>query len=210
MLRLYLVRHGETLSNIRHTLQGWSDTPLTSNGIQQGKNLGLGLSDIPFLKIYSSTSERAYDTACYISENRNLEIKMCKGLKEINFGDLETGSNVFEGCNTFYERLHYPYNLVNGENIDQVCKRLKETITSIVEKNMHLDGNILCISHGIAILAILRMVDEETYQKCIRDEMQLANCSVSIISWDNGQFKIEKINNIEYERKGGRHEENYK
>lgn len=208
MLRLYLIRHGETLSNTWNTLQGWSDTPLTKNGIQQGKNLGKGLSRIPFSKIYTSTSERAYDTACYANADRNLAITMCRGLKEINFGNLETKSNVFEGCTTFEERLNYPYNIVNGENIDQVCIRLKETICAIVEENASMDGNIMCVSHGIAILSILRMVDENVYQECIKNEMQLGNCSVTMISWDHGTYQIEEINNMEYERNGRLYEEN--
>ena len=74
MMYFYFVRHGETLSNIWHTLQGWSDTPLTEKGIAQGKALGRGLANTPFEKIYSSTSERAYDTACYIRGKRNMEI----------------------------------------------------------------------------------------------------------------------------------------
>ena len=41
MLNLYFVRHGETLSNVWKTLQGWSDTPLTNLGIKQGKWLGI-------------------------------------------------------------------------------------------------------------------------------------------------------------------------
>ena len=34
---LYLMRHGETLFNSQHRIQGWSDSPLTSKGIKQLK-----------------------------------------------------------------------------------------------------------------------------------------------------------------------------
>jgi probable phosphoglycerate mutase len=33
MKDLYLMRHGETLFNIRRKIQGWCDSPLTENGI---------------------------------------------------------------------------------------------------------------------------------------------------------------------------------
>ena len=105
----YFVRHGETLSNIWHTLQGWSDTPLTEKGIAQGKALGRGLANTPFEKIYSSTSERAYDTACYIRGKRNMEITMCRGLKEMNFGTFETKANTFAGCETYLQRIQFPW-----------------------------------------------------------------------------------------------------
>ena len=114
MLKLYFIRHGETLSNTWHTLQGWSDTPLTANGIMQGKALGKGLADIPFLKAYTSTSERAYDTACYALGKRNLKPIMCRGLKEMNFGTLETKPNSFLGCETYIERVTYDWSSVGG------------------------------------------------------------------------------------------------
>lgn len=37
MKTLYLVRHGETLFNALHKIQGWCDSPLTKKGIQQAK-----------------------------------------------------------------------------------------------------------------------------------------------------------------------------
>ena len=35
MKKLYLMRHGETLFNVQHKIQGWCDSPLTENGKQQ-------------------------------------------------------------------------------------------------------------------------------------------------------------------------------
>lgn len=34
MKTLYLVRHGQTLFNARHKIQGWCDFPLTQTGIK--------------------------------------------------------------------------------------------------------------------------------------------------------------------------------
>lgn len=206
MLKLYFVRHGETLSNTLHTLQGFSDTPLTKAGIKQGNDLGKGLAKIPFLKIYTSTSERAYDTACYARGNRNLDIIMNKGLKEMNFGLKECQSNTFEGCETYIERVLYPWDSVEGENIDQLTLRIKKCMDDIVEDNRHLEGNIMCVSHGLSILAAIRNVDEMKYEECLHQEIRFGNCSVSVISWDNGIYKIEEINNESYVEEGGRDE----
>ena len=35
MTRLYLMRHGQTLFNTLNRIQGWCDSPLTQEGIQQ-------------------------------------------------------------------------------------------------------------------------------------------------------------------------------
>ena len=209
MLKLYFIRHGETLSNTWHTFQGWSDTPLTQKGVAQGKALGKGLQDTSFIKIYTSTSERAYDTACYAKGNRNIPMIMCKGLKEMNFGLLETKSNTFEGCETYQERILYPYDEYEGENIDDVCERMGKTLCSIVNENKENNGNIMCVSHGISILAILRYIDEEIYQSSL-ENIRFGNCSVTIVSWNNGVYRIEDINNMEFVEKGDSYEENNK
>ena len=34
---LYLMRHGQTLFNVEHKIQGWCDSPLTEQGIKQAE-----------------------------------------------------------------------------------------------------------------------------------------------------------------------------
>ena len=58
----YLMRHGQTLFNLRRKIQGASDSPLTDLGIEQAKEAGEYLKDVDFDHYYSSTSERASDT----------------------------------------------------------------------------------------------------------------------------------------------------
>ena len=43
--RLYIARHGKTMFNTIGRAQGWSDTPLTDEGEQGIKELGVGLKD---------------------------------------------------------------------------------------------------------------------------------------------------------------------
>ena len=210
MLKLYFISHGETLSNTWHTLQGWSDTPLTANGIMQGKALGKGLADIPFLKAYTSTSERAYDTACYALGKRNLKPIMCRGLKEMNFGTLETKPNSFPGCETYIERVTYDWSSVGGETIDDLTNRMAHTLHEIITLNEDQHGNIMCVSHGLSILAAIRVVNESLYETLLRDETRFGNCCVTVISFENGKFKVEDVNNMTYVEKGLNNEKNYK
>lgn len=35
---LYLMRHGQTLFNLQHKIQGWCDSPLTELGIKQAES----------------------------------------------------------------------------------------------------------------------------------------------------------------------------
>ena len=40
-ITVYLVRHGQTWFNHFNKMQGWSDSPLTENGIKDGTNTGV-------------------------------------------------------------------------------------------------------------------------------------------------------------------------
>jgi len=87
---LYLMRHGQTLFNLRHKVQGWCDAPLTDFGIYQAKVAGKYFKDagITFDDAYSSTQERACDTLELVTDGK-LPYKRVKGLKEWNFGTFE-------------------------------------------------------------------------------------------------------------------------
>ena len=67
---LYLMRHGQTLFNLQHKIQGWCDSPLTELGIKQAKVAGKWFKDhdITFDHAYSSTSERCCDTLEIITD----------------------------------------------------------------------------------------------------------------------------------------------
>ena len=62
MKHLYMMRHGQTLFNVRRRIQGSCDSPLTELGIKQAEAARELIKDIPFDHYYSSTAERASDT----------------------------------------------------------------------------------------------------------------------------------------------------
>ena len=45
MKTLYLMRHGETMFNAQHRIQGWCDSPLTERGIEQARAMGAKLRE---------------------------------------------------------------------------------------------------------------------------------------------------------------------
>ena len=48
MIKLYLVRHGETDGNSQQWFQGASDVPLNASGIEQARRLSHFMKDIHF------------------------------------------------------------------------------------------------------------------------------------------------------------------
>ena len=89
---LYLMRHGQTMFNLRGKVQGASDSPLTKLGISQAKQAGhyFKHNHITFDEAYSSSSERACDTLENVLPDQAYQRN--KGLKEWSFGLFEGDS----------------------------------------------------------------------------------------------------------------------
>lgn len=62
-LHIYLVRHGQTLFNKYNRLQGWTNAPLTEDGLRDAERAGHKLADIDFAAAYCSDTTRAQLTA---------------------------------------------------------------------------------------------------------------------------------------------------
>lgn len=82
-LNVYLVRHGKTMFNTSRRVQGWSDTPLTNEGIEVAEFLGRGLREIPFDAVYTSDRGRTIETAGIVlreSNQAHLEINELRAI----------------------------------------------------------------------------------------------------------------------------------
>ncbi|KAK5112050.1 hypothetical protein LTR62_004584 [Meristemomyces frigidus] len=64
-MRLYLIRHGETVDNVAGLYAGVRDSALTNHGIEQARKLGayFAKTDVKLTHIYASPLQRAFKTA---------------------------------------------------------------------------------------------------------------------------------------------------
>lgn len=63
MAKLVLVRHGQSVWNLKNVFTGWVDVPLTAAGISEATDAGKEMADIKFDVIYTSLQVRALETA---------------------------------------------------------------------------------------------------------------------------------------------------
>lgn len=188
-MRAYIVRHGETLFNVKGLKQGWCDSPLTQKGIEQAKEVREKLKDIEFTEAYSSTSERAMDTLDLIVENRNIPKKALKGLKEINFGDMEGQPET-----KVHKELGYSNDdLVQfgGESCKEACQRFSAALKEI-SKNQ--DGNVLIVSHGGVMINLMLAVNKEVFLTWTKEGHPMPNCTVLVM--DIGENSIDFIERL--------------
>ena len=80
--KLYLVRHGETESNVKKVYQGAGNSLLTENGILMAKELAAFLKDLDFNGIYCSDLTRGVETANRIAKFHQVSPTIIPDLKE--------------------------------------------------------------------------------------------------------------------------------
>lgn len=111
MKKIYVVRHGRTYLNKYQRLQGWSDAPLTEEGIEGAHRMGKALKDQHFDLVASSDLKRAADTRkIIVSENDNwesTEMTQTADLRELFFGYYEAFHDT-EGVAAAFKSTKYP------------------------------------------------------------------------------------------------------
>lgn len=89
-MRLHLIRHGQTPSNVRRLLDTGIPGPgLTELGREQAAALPEALRDAGLAALYASDMVRTQLTARPLAEALGLEVAVRPGLREILAGDLE-------------------------------------------------------------------------------------------------------------------------
>ena len=196
-INFYLIRHGETEYNVEGIMQGWTDSPLTENGIDLSKKLGEGLADVSFTAAYSSDSGRAVDTAKNVLEGRDMEIAETELLREMNFGekDGKSSEGVYTDENMGY-RFSVGFDDLGGETWEELGNRMHSALETVALEHREEGGNILISTHGMSVLAALYALVPDA--EGVMEQGEIDNCSVTILEWDNGVYTLKALNDISY------------
>ena len=94
MMKLVLVRHGQSMWNLENRFTGWTDVELSEQGIKEAKEAGKVLKEkgFNFDVAYTSVLKRANDTLKYILEElgeQDIPVKKSWRLNERHYGALQ-------------------------------------------------------------------------------------------------------------------------
>jgi hypothetical protein len=135
MLRLLLIRHGETAWNAEGRLQGQADPPLSPRGRQQARALAHVVAAETVHAVYASDLRRAWETACILAAPLGLQVQQEPRWREMAFG-------YWEGLTLAQIRQRNAAALVawqadavrvappGGETLTQVTERVKTALTA--------------------------------------------------------------------------------
>ena len=203
-MKIYIVRHGETMANVKGLMQGQSESELTDTGKLLAVETGKGLANIKFDAAFSSPLRRTKATIKLILKENNNSIPNIiydDRLKEINLGLWEMKG--FSGKNpdidpalikSFFTDPFSFGNPYQGESTTEVISRTKDFLNSLAKENYE---NVLVVSHGYAIRAMLNFLyanPSDFWQGKIP-----YNCCVNIIEFKNDEFKFIAKDKIYYD-----------
>lgn len=164
MARLYLVRHGETTSNVMNRLDtAMPGAALTDFGVRQAARFALERPDVPVQPpvLVSSRAVRAQQTAEVIGGLWGIDPDVAEGLHEVQAGDLEDRNDkeAYDLFASVVQRWHHGETSIpipGGESLDDVVARYLPALDEIVSR--HLVGpegrDVYIVSHGAAIRLI--------------------------------------------------------
>lgn len=157
MIKLAMVRHGQTNYNLNHKVQGRINIPLNENGRKQALDLALHLKemDASFDAILSSPLSRAMETAMIIKNtlDHSEPLHIIQPFIERHFGFLD-GEDVDKGRDYVRARK---YSEPDFENDEDLINRIVYQAYQLLKN--YDNQNLLCVAHSHVIKAMLVYVD---------------------------------------------------
>ena len=186
MLRLILVRHGETECNVKDIGKD-ADDPLTILGINQAKKLALRLKDEKIDAVYVSDYPRAVETAKEILKF-HFELKPVYSplLRERSLGDaVGLPLSVIRKERQESGVPYAKHRTKNGESFLDAQKRALDLIEELKKK--HSNQTVLLVGHGVWMSTLIAFFFEleptlEEFHK-----IHPKNTAVSVLEIEEGK-----------------------
>ncbi len=197
---IYLIRHGEIDHSTPRTFLGWTDPPLNDNGIRQALALRKLLQDIPFTGIFSSSLQRAMQTAVLVGDISPASVKQVEQLKEINLG-------AWEGLTVDEVRHRYPgeyeqrgrdmeyFRPERGESFADVAVRSNPALFSLAKTFI---GPLLVVAHAGVNRVLLSCLQRRPLHRLL--EIPQDYCGINILSYRSEILQVEAVNQHEIRR----------
>ncbi|NEC89828.1 histidine phosphatase family protein [Streptomyces sp. SID12501] len=153
-MRLLLIRHGQTPSNVKFLLDTAVPGPgLTELGERQAAMLPEALADEEIDALYASTLTRAQLTAAPLAGARGLGVRVRDGIREVAAGDLEMRGDP-EAAHAYMTTLFAwaagdtELRMPGGENGVEALGRFDAVVAEAAGSGA---GTVAMVSHGAAI-----------------------------------------------------------
>lgn len=187
MTKIYVVRHCQSLGNVKELFQGVIDLDITERGAEQLKCLSERFENIELDRVYCSPLTRTQKTGKAIIGNKNIELEIKDSLIEINGGYIE-GKPYDETFGADPELLdtwlNHPQDFApkGGEPMKISYERIWEAIKDIAEESQ--GKTVACATHGGVIRCLNCRLMFNDIEK-LKDIPIADNTAVTLIEFDD-------------------------
>jgi probable phosphoglycerate mutase len=191
-MKLFCVRHGETLYNLAGRIQGQSDSQLSPLGRRQCRAVAEALAGVECDAVISSPLVRAMESARCIAEKLKLDVRAEPRLMEINAG-------IFQGHCWHEIDQHFPaeaarwrsgdpdYRIPDGESRRDLMVRSRAAFEAIRRSDYR---TAIVVAHGGSLTAAFKALLEIPAR---HNPFTLGNGSISQVIWES-DFKLLTLN----------------
>jgi len=167
MVTLFLVRHGETVDNVRQIMQGQMQGELNERGREQARQVAVRLSSEKISAVISSDLRRAIQTAEIIAAPHGLSVQTTPLLRERDWGGF-TGRFIPD-----LRDEPWPDDIESEQALLSRARTFLKYISTTFP-----DQNIIAVGHGIFNKAVLSV-----YAHCpMREVQRMMNAEVRTLT----------------------------
>lgn len=182
MAKLILLRHLLSQWNEENRFTGWTDIPLSKEGIESAKKTAEKLAGFGIDKVYTSPLIRNRETTSLILANLgkgDLPIIVDKALNERNYGDLQ-------GMNKDEAKIKYGQEQVRlwrrswndappgGESLKDVYGRAVPFFKKYIEQDLKNGKNVLVVASHNSLRALVKYLENISDKDIINLEIPYA------------------------------------
>ena len=162
---LYIMRHGRTVWNMEHKLQGKTDVPLSEAGRPVVEQAAAAYRNTHIDVCYCSPLIRAVETAEIVLRGREIPIITDVRLEEMGFGICE-GTTDFQDNpdNPIYPLFAAPETyripVEGGESLEDLYARTRVFLKEVIEPQLRQGKDILIVGHGVMNASIVCQIKD--------------------------------------------------
>lgn len=210
MLNLLVVRHGETVAEIKRNLAGHRQISISNKGEKDAEKIGEKIKKFDIDQIYSSDLKRTKETAEIIKEVSGFsgKIRKSKQIREMDFGDYtgEKKQKVIEKDPRFLKDSGYKS--PRGESYAELKERVLNFIEGLEER--HEGKKILLVMHRGPMMALRCEANDLNFDDNLMLEVKHNYIGKFILDKDNLIECSENVDEITYEELAGVNEQQIK
>jgi broad specificity phosphatase PhoE len=190
-MKIYVIRHGQTTSDVEDRYGGDYDDHLTELGIKQASELAQKIKDFGIEAIFASPKIRAQETANILKEELRVEIKTISNLRERNQYGILSGMKKSEALKKYPEMvksLKDRFNTIEGaEDYESFRKRVINVFDEVAKSDFK---TVAVVTHGGPIRRIFGEILK------MEKKWEIADCGWFVIEYQNNKASLIKTEGI--------------